>query len=132
MGGTGSVSAACPSPRRPAIANRQSENKPAQILILRKRLESLPHEPLIHNNSLLAHIRRIKTTILEHAFQNRVQPPGPDVLRRPVHVIRQVGHRFDRGICEFQGDSLRAEQSVILPQQAKPAARARCGRNRRV
>ena len=52
--------------------------------------------------------------VLDHPLQDRVQPPGADVLRRPIHIEGDVGNRLDTVRRDLQRHAFRRQQLSIL------------------
>ncbi len=93
------------------------QNKPAQVFILREGVKPLAHMRLIDDHMLFGPVRGVEAELFEHPLQDRMQTAGADVLGRSVHMEGDVCHGFDCGFGEFQVDSLRGQECLVLPQQ---------------
>src|SRR4051812_20008450 len=98
----------------------QSEDVPAQVLILRESLQPLADELVVDDDSLLATVRRVEADVLEDAFQDGVQPAGADVLGRAVDLEGQVGHGLDGVAGELERDAFGPQQRLVLADQRGP------------
>src|SRR6185436_12735613 len=91
-----------------------SENIPTKIFILCNRLQLLLH--IRRGNSYLSHlhVRGLEAQVLEQPFQNRVEPPCPNVLSRLIDSEGELRQSVNRVVGEFQLDSLGLEEGGIL------------------
>ena len=48
-----------------------------------------------------------------------MQAAGADVLRRLIHLVSDVGERFDGVFRELQFDSVGTEQVLVLPSERR-------------
>ncbi len=59
------------------------------------RCRALIHVGGVDDDTSGFHVGGFEAEILEHAFQDRVEPAGPDVLRRLIDLVGMSGQRFD-------------------------------------
>ena len=68
-----------------AIAEK-SQNKLAQVRVLRQIADMLLHIGLIDRHRFAGAVRGRIADVIQHPLQHRVQPPRPDVLDRGVDL----------------------------------------------
>src|SRR5262249_58619145 len=71
------------------------QNELAQVLLLEDSAEALADVGGVDDDALARQVRTLEAHLLDHPLQHRVQPPGADVLRRPVHLVGHVRQRLD-------------------------------------
>ncbi len=61
----------------------------------------------------------IEAQLFDDTLKNRMQPPSADILSRPIHLIGDFRHRFNRILGEFDGNTLRAKKGLVLADQRR-------------
>src|SRR5207249_4766323 len=94
-----------------------SQNKPAQIFLLQDSIQPPAHVAGIDDDFLGRQLRRLVTDLLNDALEDGVQPAGADILRRAVHLKRNLGERGRPVGSERQINPLGSQEFGVLVGQ---------------
>src|SRR5271157_4788005 len=94
-----------------------SQDEAAQVFVLGQSLQSLADQPVVDDDLLLLPVGSVEADVLEHAFQDRMQPAGANVLSAAIDLERQIGHGLDGIARELERHPLGGEQSLVLAQK---------------
>src|SRR5215469_9419265 len=119
-GRTGPLSRSAGVPFLFCISNfkiRRSEDVTAQILVLYDVGELLVDVRRIHLHAFLLEVRCLEGKLIEHFFENRMQPAGADILSLLVHVGGKARDGLNGVFRDLQLHALGLEQRNILLDQ---------------
>src|SRR5436190_3380887 len=91
----------------------RSENIPAEVFILGDCCQLLLDVLRGDSNLSHLHVRSFEAQVLEQAFEDRVQPPGTDILRRLIDPEGELRQGFDRVLAELQLDTFGLEERRV-------------------
>ena len=76
-----------------------SQDKPAEVFVVDDGVQSFADISLVDLDVSHLHVGSFEAEFFQQSFQDGVQPPRADILRRLVDLVGVVGECFDCGIC---------------------------------
>src|SRR5712692_1393420 len=93
------------------------QDVPREVLVADDIGQPLPHVGGVDGDLLAGHRGRVERHVFQQLLHDRVEPPGPDILRRRVDLHADLRHRLHRVGREPERDLLRPQQLDVLPDQ---------------